>query len=141
MLHYGTILFFIVPLLWIQQSLNNHRYNEHCLVYVIRFEIGNYISVASRSENRQFYSKLHFQFVKKNCRNQIMLPYYKFDSIKPFYGVPHTLEYRNGYRVATAPKQHIQCDHVPELNRAVFVIHSFQFTLFYFIFVDIIFDI
>lgn len=49
-----------------------------------------------------------------------MLPYYKFQKIKPFYGVPHTLEYRNGYRVASAPKPEIGCARVSELNKAMY---------------------
>lgn len=48
-----------------------------------------------------------------------MLPYYKFEKSKPFYGVPHTLEYCNGYRVATAPRQpDFGCARVSELNAA-----------------------
>lgn len=51
-----------------------------------------------------------------------MLPYYKFDKIKQFYGVPHTLEYCNGYRIATAPpKQDFGCARVTELNKAKYV--------------------
>lgn len=49
----------------------------------------------------------------------LMLPYYKFDKIKEFYGVPHTLEYRNGYRIPTAPSQEIGCNRVSELNRTL----------------------
>lgn len=51
-----------------------------------------------------------------------MLPYYKIEKIKQFYGVPHTLEYRNGYRVATAPKQEFGCARVTELNKAKYVV-------------------
>lgn len=50
-----------------------------------------------------------------------MLPYYKFEKIKQFYGVPHTLEYCNGYRVATAPKPEFGCARVTELNEAKYV--------------------
>lgn len=48
-----------------------------------------------------------------------MLPYYKSAKIKQFYGVPHTLEYLNGYRVATAQKREdFGCARVTELNAA-----------------------
>lgn len=49
-----------------------------------------------------------------------MLPYYKFDKIKQFYGVPHTLEYRNGYRVTTAPKQEIGCSRITDINKTMY---------------------
>lgn len=49
-----------------------------------------------------------------------MLPYYKFDKIKQFYGVPHTLEYRNGYRVTTAPKQEIGCSRITDINKTLY---------------------
>lgn len=59
--------------------------------------------------------------LKKKCLKEFsqMLPYYKFNQIKPFYGVPHTLEYRNGYRIATAPSQETGCNRVTEFNRTL----------------------
>lgn len=63
----------------------------------------------------------------QNHHEQKMLPYYKFEKIKQFYGVPHTLEYRNGYRVASAtaaaPKQEFGCARVTELNTAKYVVY------------------